>query len=508
LLITADDMSWNSLGCTGNELNGISPNLDRLAAEGILIENLHIVTPICGPSRHALYTGQYPQRSGYMGHGKQPPRWWKARRRNISKESIASILYQQGYLTGVVGKHGSDWCKFSASTFSHTSGTGRRTTIDSEQGTGMGRDPSKYYAFVRDFLNSAKREGIPFYLAANAHDPHRYWARHRDETKKWINIMMGSTSWIPLENGKPYPDPKTQFSPADISMPASYPNDLRLKNDLSKYYDSVNRMDETVGEVLRALDESGMADNTIVIFLSDNGLAWDMSKWTLYPLGTKTPLIVRWPDRIKPGQVDKKSVLSTVDIAPTIAEMCGLAPMERIDGESFLSLLNGDNVDWKRTEAFTCFNYMNNEKEYDDKIESYMPDLYKKIEQYRPSRALSSIQFTYIWNGWSDGTTKVPNTMGEELRTLLRKYAEDQEDKTYPDYNQRVRFMELRTPEELYNIVKDPGCLINLAKNPEYQTRLEGFRIRMEKMLKNTDDHELENYHTFVSQFAPESSAP
>ena len=221
---------------------------------------------------------------------------------------------------------------------------------------------------------------------------------------------MGSTSWTPLENGKPYPDPKTQFNPADCPMPAPYPNDMRLKNDLSKYYDSVNRMDEVVGEVLRALDERGMADNTIVIFLSDNGLAWDMSKWTLYPSGTKTPLILRWPGRIKPGQIDKKSVLSVVDIAPTIAEMCGLAPMERIDGVSFLSLLKGDIFDWKRTEAFTCFNYMNNEKEYDDMIESYTPDLFKKIDQYRPSRALSSTHFTYIWNGWSDGTTKVPNT--------------------------------------------------------------------------------------------------
>jgi N-sulfoglucosamine sulfohydrolase len=499
LLITADDMSWNSLGCTGNNLENISPNLDKLATQGILIENLHIATPICGPSRHALYTGQYPQRSGFMGHGVQPPQWWKAENRIISKNSITTSLTKKGYLTGVVGKHGSDWCEFSESTASQSEGSGRRTNINSERGTGMGRNPAKYYAFVREFLSNAKKEGKPFYLAANAHDPHRYWARHNDETTQWINMMMASSSWDLLENGKPYPDPKTQFNPADCPMPAPYPDDMRLKVELSKYYDSVNRMDEVVGEVLRALEESGMADNTIVIFLSDHGLAWDMSKWSLYPSGTKTPLIIKWPDKIKSGQIDKKSVLSVVDIAPTIADMCELAPLEKIDGMSFLSLLNGDTSNWKRKEAYSFFNYLNNEKEYDKTIKTYSPDLYKKISEYRPSRSLSNTQFTYIWNGWADGSSKVAHTMGGELRGLMLGIADNAEDKSYPDYRERVHFMEYRTPEELYDIVKDPGCLNNLAKNKEYQQMINEFRTKMENMLKNTYDQELENYVGFTT---------
>ncbi len=498
LLITVDDLNWDSLGCMGNKLKGISPNTDQLATDGILIEHTHIVTPICGPSRHALLTGYYPQRSGYMGHGKQPPRWWKDQGRTVSEKSIASILSNQGYLTSFVGKHGSDWCKFNGESSTRSSGEGRRTSIRSEQDTGLGRNPAKYYAYARDFLNQAKEQGKPFYLSANTHDPHRYWARHRDETKEWIDIMMGSTSWSTLENGKPYPDPKTQFDPADIPVPASYPNDMRLREDLAKYYDSVNRMDESVGEVLRALNESGMADDTIVMFISDHGLAWDMSKWTLYPSGTKTPLIVRWPGRITPGQVDRTSVLSAVDIAPTILEMCGLPPMEGVDGVSFLDILSGDASRWKRTEAFTCFNYMNNEPEHDELIESYTPDLYKRIDQYRPSRALSSTQYTYIWNGWSDGTTEVPNTMGEELRILMGKYALDQEDKNYPEYEQRVRFMELRETEELYDTVEDPGCLNNLVQDLDYRAVIDGFRERMVTMLQDTHDHELQNFLSFV----------
>jgi N-sulfoglucosamine sulfohydrolase len=410
--------------------------------------------------------------------------------RTVSKTSIASELHEKGYLTGVVGKHGSAWCRFSVPPFAGSSQTG------------MGRDPSKYRSFVRGFLERAKREGKPFYLAANAHDPHRYWARHRSETKGWLDAMMHSTSWKPLANGKPYPDPRTRFNPADCIMPPAYPNDLRFKRELSHYFDSVNRMDEVVGEVLRALDESGMADDTIVMFLSDNGLGWEMSKWSLYPSGTKTPLIVRWPGRIEPRRVDRKSVVSAVDIAPTLAEACGVAPMEKIDGRSFLCLLNGDRSRWKRTEAFTCFNYMNNVPKYDDVVKSYTPGLYKECEEYRPSRALNSAKFAYIWNGWADGATRTPKSMGGELAGLLRRCAGESEDEAYPDYRERIRFVRFRALEELYDTVGDPGCLKNLAGNPEHRTVIERFRARMAKVLEDTGDHELVNFRAFAARSA------
>ena len=113
LLLTADDLGWDSLGCMGNVLPGLSPNLDRLAAEGLLIKRAYVVSPICGPSRQALYTGLYPQSSGFMGHGVQPPKWWKNQKREVSGQSITSLLMESGYLTGIIGKHGSDWCRYS-----------------------------------------------------------------------------------------------------------------------------------------------------------------------------------------------------------------------------------------------------------------------------------------------------------------------------------------------------------------------------------------------------------
>ena len=481
LLITADDLGWNSLGCTGNSLTGISPHLDNLAREGILIENCHIATPICGPSRHALYTGQFPHRTGYLGHGKQPPRWWLKLKRKPVKKSITSVLHDYGYMTGLIGKHGTDWCSFS------TSPAGRN------EDTGMGRNPEKYYTFAREFMDQANKEGKPFFLSANAHDPHRFWARHRDETNAWIKAMMGTVNWRPFENGKPYPDPLTQFAPKDCPIPDSYPEAPFLRSELAKYYDSVNRMDQVVGELLNALEKTGLDQNTIVIFLSDHGLAWDMSKWSLYPAGTKTPLIIRWPNKIEPTQYNRNSLVSVVDLAPTIVEMCGLPPMEGVDGKSFLSLLCGAGTRWERTEAFSCFNYMNNDAELDRMVASYSPDLYRKIDQYRPSRALSSIKFNYIWNGWADGNASLPRSMLGEFANFLRGNSEGSE-----QYADRLNFINHRIVEELYDLRKDPGCLNNLADNKDSQYLMKEFRTKMVNFLRKTQDHELGNYLTFL----------
>ncbi len=482
LLITADDMSWDSLGCTGNPLKEISPNLDLLAEEGILIDNCHVVSTICGPSRQALYTGQYPQRSGYMGHGVQPPRWWKASENGIAKKSIVSELRNNGYQTGVVGKHGSSWCSFSVTPFAKNAETG------------MGRNPQKFYGFAKSFFDRSKKDEKPFFLAANAHDPHRYWARHRDENKSWINAMMGSDSWKSFENGKPFPDPLTRFLPGNCPVPASYPNNDFARKELSKYYDSCSRMDQVVGELVRALKESGLSDKTVVFFLSDHGLAWDMSKWSLYPSGTKTPLIIRWPGKIMPGKRDEKSIVSAVDLAPTIAEICGLPKMQLVDGKSFLCLLEEKPTKWNRREAFSCFNYMNNHPDSDKQNEFFKDDLSRRVSDYRPSRALSSVQYTYVWNGWADGNLFLPRSMLGEYFNFL-----DAGDKQ-SSLGQRAKFIKFRVEEELYDVVSDPGCLKNLSTSSAHHATLKSFRLKMDKLLKKTGDHESKNYGSFLAQ--------
>ena len=191
-------------------------------------------------------------------------------------------------------------------------------------------------------------------------------------------------------------------------------------------------------------------------------------------------------------------MVSVVDIAPTIAALCGLPVMEQVDGMSFAELLGGNNTNWTRRAAFSCFNYMNNLPEYNQQFDDYAVDLYQQVEQYRPSRALNTTSYTYVWNGWSDGETEQPRTMGGEVTALLRKNANKAEDSSYPNYAERADFILQRVPEELYDTKKDPGCLNNLALNPEYQTVLKSFQKNMTQLLEESTDHELANYRAFT----------
>ena len=211
-------------------------------------------------------------------------------------------------------------------------------------------------------------------------------------------------------------------------------------------------------------------------------------------------LILGSTSLLKPGQIQPElrnadSVVSVVDIAPTIAAICGIPKMEQVDGLSFVELLSGNTSSWQRRAAFSCFNYMNNARELDELYETYPTDLYQQMEQYRPSRALNTARYTYVWNGWSDGETEQPRTMGSEVPGLLRKNAKHAEDEAYPDYAERADFILQRVPEELYDVKKDPGCLNSLALNPEYQSVLESFQQSMIQQLQETGDHELENYN-------------
>ena len=487
LLLTADDLGWDSLGCMGNSLPGLSPNLDRLASEGILIRHAYVASPICGPSRQAIYTGQFPQRSGFMGHGIQPPNWWRKKERKIIRESITSHLKAHGYLTGLIGKHGSEWCRFSVPP--------RGRNVE----TGMGRNPQKYIDFTRAFINQAKREKKPFFLSANTHDPHRYWANHQEENSQWIQAMMGNDSWRSFANGKPYPDPGIRFAPKNCPIPFSYHRDKKVKTLLSAYYGSVNRMDEIMGGILRVLQESGQSKNTIVLFLSDHGMAWDLSKWSLYPSGVRSPLIIRWPARIKPGIVLNQAVVSVVDLAPSIADFCEVPPMNGVDGRSFKCLLIGSLEKWRRTQAFSCFNYMNNEATIDQSIRSFSLDLADKFDQYRPSRALNNPHFSYVWNGWSNEVNQLPSTMLGEYHGILSKVIENTKNQKNQKFLERKLFIEFRCPEELYNLKQDPSCQDNLANDPNYSDMLNESRGLMKTILSTTKDHELENFLNFIS---------
>lgn len=469
LFITADDMSYNSLGCTGCDLPGISPNLDRLAGEGLLIEHCHIATPICGPSRAAWITGTWPARNGTMGHYNQPPKWFGA---SPIKTTLPELLRSQGgYYTGVICKNptviGWDY---------------EATHLD----TGLGRDPAKFEAITRKVIETAVAQNKPFFLHANSMDPHEYWAGQAQETKAWIDAMMGGGGYATYPNGKPYPDPRITFSREQVPVPACWPDNPEIRQDIYPYYSSVHRLDETVGAILRALRDSGQKQNTLVVFLSDNGIGREFAKWSLYPLGTRTPMIVRWPGVIEPARRDRESVISAIDVAPTFLDAAGVAIPQFMDARSVMPIFRNAPGRTRREKVFTCFDYMNNYPEQDAKYPAYRRDLAAAFDNYRPMRAIHSTGYTYVWNGWADGKNQIPLEMSNEqtIRKILQKTG----------HEDRARFEAFRAREEFYGTTRDPGCLVNLIDEPSLSARIDEFRAELLKTMESTHDQETPNY--------------
>jgi N-sulfoglucosamine sulfohydrolase len=463
LFITSDDMNWDSPGFMGCQLPDITPNLDRLAREGFVFSNAHIVTPICGPSRNAMHTGRYPHQTGMMGHGIQPPEDWEPRK---EIPSLNTVLKEAGYMTGMFGKGGARGDRFDVNV--------------SGAELGWGRAPDKFYEYTSDFLERAKQSGKPFFLYANPQDPHRYWPRtHEERNPEWWKAQMKKLDDYKIyPSGLPWPDPKVSYDPDQVPLPACYPDIPRIREHIPPYYDAVNRFDDCTGAILKALGESGMEDNTMVVYMSDHGMGWAFAKWSLYPYGTRSPIIFKCPGKIPQGKMDTTHVVSAVDLYPTILTAAGLTPLEGIDGRPLNDILEGNPPGGWREAVYTSFTYMNN-----------LPD--QENHGYYPMRAMIGKRYVYIWNTWHDGEKQVPVTMGRVSKPVM--FMEE-----HPDFKGRADFYRYRVPHEFYDIEKDPGCWNNLIDSNEYQDNITHFQDMLFRVMRESEDPELDKYRIFL----------
>ena len=202
------------------------------------------------------------------------------------------------------------------------------------QKLGNGRDPKLYGEHAREFFAAAKEAGKPFFLMANAQDPHRPFARSNQQRAQ--------------DKRRKFPGVRRAYKPAEVNVPKFLPDIPDVRLEISEYYTSVHRCDEVVGSLLNALDDAGQRENTIVIFLSDHGMALPFAKTNCYFHSTRTPLLIRWPNVVKPGQTDETHFVSTIDLAPTILAALQLEAIEDVDGRSFMPLLRGEKQDKPR----------------------------------------------------------------------------------------------------------------------------------------------------------------
>jgi N-sulfoglucosamine sulfohydrolase len=435
LLITVDDMNRDSVGCYGCPIENITPNIDRLASEGIRFERGFVNVAICMPCRAVLMTGRYPQASGALGFDKIKP----------EVPSLPEALKQAGYYNSLIGK------EIHVVPSRHEA----FNRIDKQKDLGGGRSAEAYAVAVRTAIKEANDADKPFFIMANAADPHRPFAGAKGDAFKKI----------------PFP---REIDPRQVPVPGFLPDLPDIRTELATYFQSVARADLVVGAVLDELKKSGKIDNTLVLFLSDHGMPLPYAKTNCYLASNITPFILRWPGHIKSGAVDQKNFVSTIDVAPTFLSAAGVENLEGANGLSLLPLMKGAEQAG-RNRVFTF-----HERPYSRK--------------HLPMRAVNDGDYLYIWNGWSDGKTQFRNESMSGLTFKTMKNADD------PKIRARADFYLHRTREELYNLKEDPDCLENLLDEPgsEHAGRVSAMTKDLWNWMKEVNDPDLELFQNQV----------
>lgn len=292
LLVIADDCTYRDLELHGGQAR--TPHLLALAGEGMVFERCFQAAPMCSPTRHCLYTGLYPVKSGAYPNHTMAHGWVK---------SIATYLTGAGYTAHLSGK-------------SHIQPT---SVFPFEL---SGRDNNPDPAAFAEVLGSSAATGKPFLFIAASNEPHTPWNK-------------GDASAYP---------------PGDLRLPPVLADSPDTREGFSRYLAEITYFDTQVGELVGLLDASPHRENTLVMILSEQGNSFPFAKWTCYDAGLQSTCVVRWPGRVAPGR-RSGAMVEYVDVVPTFLEAAGLPCPEILDGRSFLPVLRGD-ADFHKTHVF------------------------------------------------------------------------------------------------------------------------------------------------------------
>jgi arylsulfatase len=283
VLIIGDDISVDDFGCYGHP-HIRTPSVDALAATGIQFTNAYLTASQCSPTRCSIISGRYPHNTGAPELHMHLPE---------GQPLFPLKLKEAGYYTVAAGK----W---------HMGSYPKAAFTHRVSGQGPGAEDN-WVTCLRERPKEA-----PFFMWFASTDAHRRWQ--------------------PDNDAPPH-------KPADAVIPPYMANLPGTRDDLARYYDEVQRLDRHVGLVVAELKRQQVLDNTVIIFMADNGRPFPRCKTWLYDSGIKTPLVVRWPNGITKAGTVCDSLISVIDIAPTILELAGLRVPSSMQGLSFAPLL-------------------------------------------------------------------------------------------------------------------------------------------------------------------------
>ncbi|HUV65021.1 MAG TPA: sulfatase [Sedimentisphaerales bacterium] len=439
LLMVAEDHGLQLSGYGDTHI--VTPNLDALADTGVRFEHAYVAQAGCSPSRASIFTGLFPHNNGQIGLATHGLRMYKDDTPNLT-----TYLKDAGYRTGIIGKiHVNpesaflfDFKAFPSSNFN--------------------KRP------VKEFAGSAGE----FFRASD--NPFMMWISFPDAHRPFLDQQEGL--------------PARVMGPEDVeTLPMVGISTRQTLQTIASYYNCMQRLDAAVGMVLKELADSGKADNTLIIYLSDHGPDFPRAKKTIREGGSRVPMIMRWKNHLPEGKVESRLV-SSLDILPTILEIIGTGPpQDHLDGRSLMPLFNDKTEKW-REYLFTEFTL-------------HWP------ETYYPGRAVRDRRFKLVHNLLPHRENPVydiylvrqtPETFTPEELENAPKHVRD----AYRIFRQPPEF-------ELYDLQDDPWEFHNLAEDPRYAEQLKRLKRRLAEWQQETNDPL--RYKHILDRFTAENDA-
>lgn len=421
LIIMADDCTFNDLPAYGGQ-NAKTPHIDKLAREGLLFRRAYLSEAMCQPCRAELFSGQYPTRNGCA--------WNHSASRN-SVTSMPHHLRPLGYRVGLAGKvHVKPKKVFP---FEEIDG------FDSN----CVRNPTRPHqlAGISEFITRDQEK--PFCLVVALVEPHVPW-------------VMGDAS---------------QYPPATIKLPPNIADTPRTRQDFSAYLAEITYMDGQVGEILKVLEGSGKANDTLVLFTSEQGSQFPGCKWTNWDTGIHTGLIARWPEKIEGGRTTD-AVVQYADILPTLLTLAGGDCNEKpYDGRSFAGVLQGEETS-HRQYAYGLHNNIPEGPRY-------------------PVRTVTNGEWRYIRNLLPEEIYIEKHLMGIKGTGALNNpyWATWVRDSWNNPHTYKVVRRYMRRPaEQLYHTAEDPYEMSNLAGTPEFSGIQKKLSMELDRWMKRQGD--------------------
>lgn len=399
LMIVCHDLGQH-VGCYGAGL--ATPHLDALAGDGVAFTHYCCSAAQCSPSRGSIMTGRYPHQNGLIGLAHLG---WEL---GGGEVTLPMYLGAAGYETHLIGQQ-------------HEHREAHRLGYQHLQHSGPARDcTDKLIAFLE--AHAARPADRPFFINSGWLEPHRPY--FRDDVVREDPAGVTPLYWLPDTPG--------------------------LREDIAGLNALVYRVDESVGRLREALQRTGLAASTLLIFTTDHGTAMPRAKGTCYDPGLKTTLFMHWPGHIE-GGVFRDELLSNCDLCPTLLDLVGMPPPATLDGRSFLPLLSGDAYT-PREEIFCEMTWH---------------------DQYNPMRGVRTSRYKYIRNFGDRPLVFIPLDIWQECR----------------DEEIKREFYRCRRPaEELYDLQTDPLEQHNLIDDPAHAAVAADLRGRVTDWMVATND--------------------